>query len=569
MQIRRVRVERFRCLRELEWHPAPCVNVLIGPGDIGKTAILDAIELALTPAVVQGADETDYTDLDVENGLSIELVIGALSDEVKASIHPAPLWGWNAGTRELTNRPTPEDGDEEVIRVRVRGTPDLELEHELLSPGAGPRRLAVQNRVALSMWSVGVRRSPEAELRRRRGALLERALGGDSLRGSAVQAFRGLTDTFTMPEEANSALERVSRSLDHAGVPTDGLGLGVVSSRGQSPVATFGLVVNHGGPTKMPFGSFGRGTQQLAMVALAAARASEGAIAIADEIETGLEPYRQRQLFGMLRNVVGKSGQAFITTHSPTVLQRARAGEVWRVIGVGGSPRPSPVDGQRIPRLLSGDPTAFFARLLIVGEGITEVGFLTHLLRRLAESEGHDLDGLGIHLANGEGHGPALQLIDELHASGHRVMGFVDNELELSGTRLGLIEAGVPLHVIADARNLAEAVARSLSDVQGLDALIDVPGRLTAPDFPERRCQQLGDALGKPGNLRPLELVEGGLTLDEIRNAIARAAHKRDWFKSLEAGANLGAFVEARVVADDPFRRGIAAFWEKAKELLA
>lgn len=544
------------------------MNVLIGPGDIGKTAILDAIELALAPFVVQGADETDYTDLDVEAGFSIEIIMGSLSNEVKASVFMPPLWGWDRETLEPQPRPRSENGDEEVLRIRVRGTPDLEVIHEIVSPGAAERRLSVQDRAALSMWSVGVGRSPEAELRMRRGALLERALGGDKLRGSAVQAFRGLTNDFTMPEESREALTRVRSSLEQAGVPTDGLGLGVVSSRGQSPVATFGLVVSHGGDTKMPFGSFGRGTQQLAMVALAAARASEGAIAIADEIETGLEPYRQRQLFGMLRGIVGKTGQAFITTHSPTVLEGARVGEVWRVIGTSGSPAPAAVDGREVPKLFQREPSAFFARLVIVGEGITEVGLLGYLLRRMAESEDRDLDGLGVHIANGCGHREALDLIEELYDSGHRVMGFVDNEEQRSGTRERLMDKGIPLHVVEGARNLEHAIVLAAPDLGALDRLVAWPGKETASSFAERRCQQLGEILSDPGKRRPSEHAKSGLELNKVRDAIAFAAQKHSWFKTEAGGESLGKFVEEEIPDETAFRLRLHSFWDTAKAQL-
>ncbi len=542
------------------------MNVLVGHGDIGKTAILDALELALTPSVVQGADETDYSDLEVRKGFSIELLVGALSDEVKASLFMPPLWGWDSAKRELHGRPSPETDDEPVLRILVSGTPDLEVVHELLSPGAANRRLSVQDRIVLAMWSVGVGRSPESELRMRRGALLERALRGDKLRGTAVQAFRGLTNDFSLPEESDAALKRVGASLKAAGVPTDGLGLGIVSSRGQSPVATFGLVVSHGGEAKMPMGSFGRGTQQLAMVSLAAARASDGAIAIADELETGLEPYRQRQVFGLLRGVTGASGQAFVTTHSPTVLACASAGEIWRVVQIEGCPRPMPVDGGRVPKLLTEDPSAFFARLIIVGEGVTEVGFVERLLGSAAATIGQDLFGLGVHVADGGGHETSLVLIEELHSSGHTVMGFVDNEVSHSGTRQRLIDKGIRMHIDPDSRNLEHSVVLALPDLAAVDALLAWPAKEDPTDFPGRRAQQVGERMGRPGKLTPSELAAAGEDPAAVREAVAAAAHKRGWFKSREGGASLGRFVQSHVPSNSPLLQRVDTFWRHVQD---
>jgi putative ATP-dependent endonuclease of OLD family len=40
--IRQLKIERFRGIKSLVWHPEPGVNVILGGGDVGKTTILDA-----------------------------------------------------------------------------------------------------------------------------------------------------------------------------------------------------------------------------------------------------------------------------------------------------------------------------------------------------------------------------------------------------------------------------------------------------------------------------------------------------------------------------------------------
>jgi len=47
--IRRLTIERFRGIEKLDWFPEPGVNVILGGGDVGKTTILDAIALLLSP----------------------------------------------------------------------------------------------------------------------------------------------------------------------------------------------------------------------------------------------------------------------------------------------------------------------------------------------------------------------------------------------------------------------------------------------------------------------------------------------------------------------------------------
>lgn len=40
-RIRKIGIEHFRSIRSLAWHPGPGINCLIGPGDSGKSTILE------------------------------------------------------------------------------------------------------------------------------------------------------------------------------------------------------------------------------------------------------------------------------------------------------------------------------------------------------------------------------------------------------------------------------------------------------------------------------------------------------------------------------------------------
>ena len=58
--IYRLSIERFRCIKTFTWHPAKGVNVILGGGDVGKTTILDAIALLLSPANPATLSDTEY-----------------------------------------------------------------------------------------------------------------------------------------------------------------------------------------------------------------------------------------------------------------------------------------------------------------------------------------------------------------------------------------------------------------------------------------------------------------------------------------------------------------------------
>jgi putative ATP-dependent endonuclease of the OLD family len=46
-RIRQIDIKNFRSIKAFTWLPSPGINCLIGPGDSGKSSILDAIDSAL------------------------------------------------------------------------------------------------------------------------------------------------------------------------------------------------------------------------------------------------------------------------------------------------------------------------------------------------------------------------------------------------------------------------------------------------------------------------------------------------------------------------------------------
>ncbi|MET3233307.1 UNVERIFIED_ORG: putative ATP-dependent endonuclease of OLD family [Burkholderia sp. 1263] len=65
-KIRKIEIRNFRGIRELDWFPAPGINCLIGPGDAGKSTVLDAIDLCLGARRNIGIADSDFNKLDVE-----------------------------------------------------------------------------------------------------------------------------------------------------------------------------------------------------------------------------------------------------------------------------------------------------------------------------------------------------------------------------------------------------------------------------------------------------------------------------------------------------------------------
>ena len=125
-----LKIEKFRGIRSLRWHPSAGVNVILGGGNVGKSTLLESIALLLSPTNSYTLADADYWSRDVEAEFLIEAVI-SLPGESAINQQGAMAWPWEwdgrnavlpevAGDKEQAPRPA-------VYKIRVRGTAELEL----------------------------------------------------------------------------------------------------------------------------------------------------------------------------------------------------------------------------------------------------------------------------------------------------------------------------------------------------------------------------------------------------------------------------------------------------------
>src|SRR5438045_3130352 len=125
MQIREIRIQNFRGIEQLKWQPSAALVCVIGHGDVGKSTVLDAVELTLSPRS-QAITDTDFLAGDTTKQVEIEVTVGELSEEaLDDGRFGLYLRGWQK-TGGLRDEPT--DDDEPVVTVRV--TVDASLEGE-------------------------------------------------------------------------------------------------------------------------------------------------------------------------------------------------------------------------------------------------------------------------------------------------------------------------------------------------------------------------------------------------------------------------------------------------------
>lgn len=414
-----IQIERFRGIKTFSWTPGRGVNVILGGGDVGKTTILDAIGLLLSPTNSTVVADTDYNLRNDAAGFLIEAIVSLpLASGINRQTKPTWPWSWNGSAAVVPG--TGDDGvgtGEPVYRLRVRGTDELELTYEIIQPDGTTDVLPVALRRSIGLVRLSGDDRNDRDLRLVQGSALDRLLSDKGLRSRIASELAKSNVKDELAPEALKALEELDKAFKNERLP-DGLDISITGGQGASVASLVGLTAAREA-VQLPLSNWGAGTRRLAALAITEQNQGEYPITLVDEVERGLEPYRQRLLMTKLQ--AGNS-QAFITTHSPAAISAGAKAHLWYVDHAG---KIGPLDGPKVSKHREFDPETFLARLAIVAEGATEVGFVTAFLEKALKSS---LQLHGIHVTDGGGHDTTIALLEALGEGGLRFGGFADDE---------------------------------------------------------------------------------------------------------------------------------------------
>ena len=206
--IRRIEVDNFRALKRFEWLPSAGINCLIGPGDSGKSSILDAIDFCIGARRNLQIADTDFHCLNVGAPIQISITLGELDDQLKTiDAYGLYLRAFDASTGAISDEPEAEQETVLTVQLAVQG--DLEPQWTLVS-----ERATAQSQTRNLNWNDRVRLAPtrlgafdDHNLSWRRGSILNR-LSEERADASAalVKAARDVREGFG--EQANASGRR-------------------------------------------------------------------------------------------------------------------------------------------------------------------------------------------------------------------------------------------------------------------------------------------------------------------------------------------------------------------------
>ena len=542
-RIRHILIQNFRGIKRLEWFPRAGINCLIGPGDSGKSTVLDAIELCLTNRRSVSFADTDFHDLAIDHPIDIRISIGDLSESLKdLDYYGEYLRGCDVDLGLMHDEP--KVGIETVLTVQLVVSDDLEPVWQLYSDRTATaeykKSLPSRERAAISPSRIGSH--PSSNLSWTRGSVLnklsEERIG---LGGELAAAAREARASFggKAREQLAATLDIVSKTSKDLGVALSGEAQALLDAHAVS--FNDGSVALHDG-VGVPLRSLGTGSARLLLAGLHRQASAAAGIVLADEVEFGLEPHR---LIRLLHSLGSKDKdatlQVFMTTHSPVAV-RELSGDDLHILRRGS--KRHKVKSVEFFQGTHGSirlyPEAMLSHTVVVCEGASEVGLLRGLDLAFVEQGNASLQAAGASLVDAKGGSPdkCLQRALQFRELGYSVIAFIDNDKDPSQKDMdAFIDAGG--HIATWDEGMAlEDVLFQMSPSGAVDELLDRAAELVGVPYMEENLRLSGARETSIEDIRVDRSLNGDYT-EAQRKCLGVAARwngkkaSRGWFKSI------------------------------------
>ncbi len=559
-RIRHVQIENFRGIKSLSWFPAQGLNCLIGPGDSGKSSVLDAIDLCLGARRNIQFTDADFHRLDVQDPIRVSVTLGELDDRLQnLDAYGMYLRSFDAETRDFDDEP--ESEAETVITIRMTVGSDLEPSWSLISERAEAqgltRNLTWGDRVRLAPTRIGT--VAQYHLGWRPGSVLNR-VSEERADASAELASVARTVRAAFGDGAEAQLGEtlgiVTGTARELGVP---VGESVKAMLDAHSVSLSGGTISLHDEDGVPLRGLGTGSTRLLIGGLQRKAAEQSTIILIDELEHGLEPHRIMRLLGSLGAKEDEPPlQVFMTTHSPVVLQELSGAQLFVI-------RPAAEHHEVMEVGVEDDmqstirkfPEAFLAASVIVCEGASEVGLVRGLDQYRTGGGSQAIAAQGVALVDCGGGTPDIPFkrAAAFRALGYRTAVMRDDDLPPpADVEAAFIAGGGMVVACREGRKLEEELFLSLSD-DGVTKLVDKAIGFHGQELIDEHIKSASENAKDLGAIRAE--VPAGIGGDS-RAVLGQAAGSRrnKWFKSVTYMEDVGREVVGPDLlnADEGFR---------------
>lgn len=531
-RIHQLKIRHFRGIEQFE----QCFGdtnliVLIGRGDSGKSTILKAISLVLSPAWNNTFADTDFYNLDTTKRIEIEVSLRCVPDKLlsdaKYGLYKRLLVNGKIIDEISKSGEEPFAQEEDILTIKLVVDETLQPKWYVVNDREqGKLEISHRDRALLDMFMIADYADNHFSYNKFSPlyTLLKKELDTpEAIEKRLVdvvrRAYRSIASNIRFPEFENVASE-IKQQAMYLGIGFDDL---KTSLEYKGNAYTESNITLHDGQNR-PLGMYGKGSKRLLSIAIQLALAKAGGIVLIDEIEQGLEPDRIVRVIRDMKDRV--DGQIIVTTHSSYVLVEADYSQVY-LFHQGAASLVAFTEEEQ--STLRTQPHAFFATRIICCEGKTEEGILRAFDTQLRSEGGFTVKGIAI--CNGGGGDKFYKQAISLRKLGYDVTVFADADVEkLKHIQTKAQEQGVRLILCEEGLSIEEQLSQDLSwkDV----------------------CRLVELAINLNSNLNilkslDLKNVNELKELDEIRQTefrlnIGKQAKQQNWFKDIPKGEALG-----------------------------
>jgi putative ATP-dependent endonuclease of OLD family len=535
-RIRKLEIKNFRSIARLDWFPHAGINCLIGPGDSGKSTILDAIDFCLGARRTLTFCDDDFHRLQLNQPIQITVTLGELDSHLRSmEAYGLYLRGFNHQSGAID--PEPGAGLDTVLTVELTVGDDLEPQWRLVSERAAAlaqsRNLSWGDRLRLTPTRLG--QSGEHNLSWRRGSILNKVSEERASATSAIaQAARDARIAFgdKAKDQLAEALAAVQTTATRLGVPISGQVQALLDAHGVN--FTSGTISLHGGDG-IPLRGLGLGSVRLLVAGLQRHVAGDAPMILIDELEHGLEPHRIIRLLTELgAKVAAPPLQAFVTTHSPIVVRELSIQQL-HVVRPGSSDHTLTWMGRvgDVQGTVRKFPDALLAHSVLVCEGASEVGFVRGLDLHRQVSGQLSLTALGVALVDGGGDTTFARAM-AFQKMGYRIAVLRDSDVAVHGDlETSFIQGGGQVFKWTDGRALEDELFMCLSQ-GGVKLLIDRAIELKEENIVSEHIRTVSQNTDQLDSLQAKAVF--GILDEAARAVLGRASRTRKgWFKNVSA----------------------------------
>ncbi|WP_176484208.1 ATP-binding protein [Glutamicibacter sp. BW80] len=546
MRIHQLDIENFRGIKNLKWilPVSQRLITLIGPGDSGKSTILEAIHLLLGDRWNVSFSDVDFYGVDLAQTIKIEAVLTGI---------PTPLlkdktFGfWQSGlSADGQVHQEPLDGLAPCLIVRLTVDDSLEPQWEVVRADGNARSITSSQRREFSTFRVDDR--TDAQLRWSRSSALGRMSAKDGAARDALAAAERAAREALHGHDSKALKDLVkevqSRANEVGGSDLKAVRAGLDASRSGmgANLALYEGVV--------PLMSYGLGSRRLMSLAVQQMAAGERAIAVIDELESGLEPHRAVRLLAYLDS--DPYSQVFVTTHSPIVVEQAPIESLSVVQTSNGEVTITSLGDadQVMSALRRAVPSSLLARKVVIGEGKTEHGLLAACFdawdRERKAAGLSSSAGEGLAIQDGNGGEKAVIRAGAMAPLGCAVLALIDNDARTADPHVVRAEQAGATVVRWDYNQCIESQVCAQLDAGELQNFISLGVEHRGAE------STVLDDIQVIGHAQVSSLVVSDwlhiYSNEQVRSFVAIAAShsKRGWFKDVDAGRALGEWLLER-----------------------